>query len=187
VPEAEFKKLLMHRSEHRIFLQWLGKFSLFEMAFNFLNSEFGKVFLQEFLLAGKDLFRIQKSITEFINVLNLFKSHFDKEFIKAFLMQKSRISNENFLFFYKEYSKAENSRDLLELFELIFSICGADFELFNYLLKSESGQDNQTFFEKLEKYKLEESKSIMDWIEILSISLKNNLALQNENDTVGEK
>jgi hypothetical protein len=177
VPEAEFKKLLMHRLGRRTFLHWLGKFSSFEMAFDFLNSGFGIEFLQEFLLAGKDLFRIQKSIAEFTKVLDLFQNHFDKEFIKVILMRKTLISKENFLLFYNEYSRQGNARDLLKLLQLILSICGADFELFSDLLNSKSGRDGQTFFAKLQNYKDEELKLIKDWIETLTISVKINLKL----------
>jgi hypothetical protein len=76
--------------------------------------------------------------------------------------------NENFLF-KSDYSKPENCSDLLKLFSLIFSIFGADSELFNFLFFSRSGFDNNpTFFEKLkENYKNENKKlkSITDWIE----------------------
>jgi hypothetical protein len=70
---------------------------------------------------------------------------------------------------YFVYSNPENSSDLLKLFDLIFSIFGADLELFNDLFYSRSKYDNNlTFFEKLkENYKNEELKFklITDWIE----------------------
>jgi hypothetical protein len=75
--------------------------------------------------------------------------------------------NVNFLFYYN-YSEPENCSDLLKLFDLIFSIFGADSELFNFLFFSRSGFDNNpTFFEKLKKnYKKEDKKLklITDWI-----------------------
>jgi hypothetical protein len=95
-------------------------------------------------------------------------NNFGKEFVKTFLMRKGSVYNENFLLYFYAYSNLENWSDLLKLFDLIFSIFGADLELFNDLFYSKSKYGNQTFFEKLkENYKNENEKfkSITDWIE----------------------
>jgi hypothetical protein len=152
-------------------LHCLGTFSTFKIAIEFLQSEFGHKFVREFLLTGKRLFRIQKSIIEFTKLLNLFKNNFDKEFVKEFLMRKRGWLNANFFSRFSAYSKPENCSDLLKLFDLIFSICGADSELFSYLLLSKSKSklpNNQTFFMELkENYKMEEFKLklVIDWID----------------------
>jgi hypothetical protein len=83
------------------------------------------------------------SITEFTKVLNLFKSNFDKEFVETFLIQKVRW-NENFLLCSHVYLYPDYCSDLLNLFELIYSICGPDFELFTDLF-------NKTFLMKLNR------------------------------------
>jgi hypothetical protein len=154
VPEKDFKDFLLLRDGFfgRTFLQMIESFKKFEIAFDFLCSEFGLDFVRDFfLLSGNELFRIQGSISEFTKTLNLFKNNFDKEFVKTFLMRKNW-RNENFLLCFSDYSKPENSSDLLKLFDLIFSIFGADLELFNDLFYSRSEYDNNpTFFEKLKK------------------------------------
>ncbi len=82
VPEDKFEKFLMFCDFFgRTFLYYLHKFNLFEIAFNFLCSEFGIDFVREFLLTGK-LFWFQNSISEFPKVINLFKNNFGKEFVK---------------------------------------------------------------------------------------------------------
>jgi hypothetical protein len=169
IRQNEFKELLMHHDFlHWTFLQYLHNFKKFEIAFDFLCSEFGLDFLRDFfLLSGKGFFCVQSSITEFTKVLDLYKNNnFGKEFVKTFLMRKGSVYNENFLLYFYDYSDLENCSDLLKLFDLIFSICGADLELFNDLFYSKSKYGNQTFFEKLkETYEVEKLKLITDWIE----------------------
>jgi hypothetical protein len=65
---------------------------------------------------------------------------------------------------YYVYSDPVKSSDLLKLLDLIFSIFGADLELFKDLFYSKS-KDNETFFEKLTK-RYEETKLnlITDWM-----------------------
>jgi hypothetical protein len=169
-PEKEFKEFLMIGNEYNwTFLFWLNKFSKFEIAFNFLISEFELDFVQDFLLVkdswdGDSLSWIKRSITEFAQTLNLFKNNFDKKFVKKFLMQINN-SDENFLLRYHDYSNSGKSSDLLKLLDLIFSIFGADLELFDDLFYSKS-KDNETFFEKLtEKYDEEKLNLITDWME----------------------
>jgi hypothetical protein len=168
--EKDFKYFLKlpDRFSGRTLLQLIESFKKFEIAFDFLCSEFGLDFVRDFfLLSGKKLLCIQESISEFTKSLYLFKNNFGKEFVKTFLMQKGW-KNENFLLCFSDYSKPENCSDLLKLFDFIFSIFGADLELFKDLFYSRSSWDNQTFFEKLkEKYKKENKKfeSITDWIE----------------------
>jgi hypothetical protein len=97
----------------------------------------------------------------------LFENNFDKEFVKTFLIQKRGFFNwnGNFLLNFPIYSNPENSRDLLKLFDLIFSICGADSELFNDLFYAKARYDDQTYFEKLKrKCKNEILKLVIDWI-----------------------
>jgi hypothetical protein len=82
-------------------------------------------------------------------------------------MQKNN-KNENFLLSRYDYdyvySKPEKSSDLLKLLDLIFSIFGADLELFDDLFYSKS-KDNQTFFEKLkENYNKTKLNLITDWM-----------------------
>jgi hypothetical protein len=167
-PEKDFKELLMIGDHiNRTFLFWLDKFSKFEIAFNFLISEFELDFVQDFLLikslSGYSLYLIKFSINEFTQVLNLFKNNFDEKFVKKFLMQKNN-KNENFLLYYEVYSNSENSSELLKLLNLIFSIFGADLELFNDLFYSKS-KVNETFFEKLTKrYNKTELNLITDWM-----------------------
>jgi hypothetical protein len=150
------------------FLVWLHKFNKFEIAFNFLISEFELGFVQDFLLVkgrdGDSLSCIKGSITGFTQTLNLFKNNFDKKFVKKFLMQKNN-SDENFLLsYYGVYSKPGNSRDLLKLLDLIFSIFGADLELFNDLFYSKS-KDNETFFKRLiENYNNTKLNLVTDWM-----------------------
>jgi hypothetical protein len=171
-PEKDFKEFLMIGDDTNwTFLFWLDKFSKFEISFNFFISEFELDFLQKNLLIkdsdGDSLYNIKGSINEFTQTLNLFKNNFDKKFVKKFLMQKS-YRDENFLLYhYEVYSNPENSSDLLELLDLIFSIFGADLELFKDLFYSTSKFNTQTFFEKLkEKYKDEtELNLITDWME----------------------
>jgi hypothetical protein len=64
-------------------------------------------------------------------------------------MQKNKWDG-NFLLFHDVYSNPKNSSDLLKLFDLIFSVFGADLELFDDLFYSKSYR-NVTFFEKLTK------------------------------------
>jgi hypothetical protein len=168
-PEKEFKEFLMIGNEYNwTFLFYLNKFSKFEIAFNFLISEFELGFVQDFLLVkdswdGDSLSWIKRSITEFAQTLNLFKNTFDKKFVKKFLMQKNNW-DENFLLRYYDYSNSGNSSDLLKLLNLIFSIFGADLELFDDLFYSKS-KDNETFFEKLtEKYDKTKLNLITDWM-----------------------
>jgi hypothetical protein len=168
-PEKEFKDFLMIRDDlNRTFLFFLDKFKFFEIAFNFLISEYESDFVQDFLsvknIYGDSLYWIKKSITDFTQVINLFKNNFDKKFVKKFLMQKN-ISDQNFLlsYVYSVYSKPENSSDLLKLLDLIFSIFGADLELFNDLFYSKSKR-NVIFFEKLTKNYETELNLITDWM-----------------------
>jgi hypothetical protein len=167
--EKDFKDFLKLRDFYdRTFLELNGSFKKFEIAFDFLCSELGLDFVRDFfLLSGDELFWIQKSISEITKSLNLFKNNFGKEFVKTFLMRKDKW-NANFLFYYN-YSEPENSRDLLKLFDLIFSICGADFDLFNDLFYSRPKyENNPTFFGKLKenyKYENKKFKLITDWIE----------------------
>jgi hypothetical protein len=74
--------------------------------------------------------------------------------------------NENFLLVMVFFQNQRNCIDLLKLFDSIFSICAADFELFNFLFHFRSrNSEFQAFFEKLnERYKNEKLKSITDWI-----------------------
>jgi hypothetical protein len=173
LPEKDFKDFLKLRDGFygRTFLQLIESFKKFEIAFDFLCSEFGLDFVRDFfLLSGKELFWIQVSISEFPKAVNLFKNNFDKEFVKTFLMRKDEW-NENFLFF-SDYSKPGNSNDLLKLFDLIFSIFGAveQFQNFLFFTRSKSEYYNQTFFVVLkEKYETEDKedkkfKLITDWI-----------------------
>jgi hypothetical protein len=167
-PEKDFKEFfLIGNSANWTFLFWLDKFSKFEIAVNFLISEFELDFIQDFLLVksltGNSLSYIKYSITNFTQTLNLFKNNFDEKFVKKFLMQKNN-SDENFLLSYDVYSNPGNSSDLLKLLDLIFSIFGADLELFNDLFYSKS-KDNQTFFEELTKYyNKTEINLITDWM-----------------------
>jgi hypothetical protein len=169
IPDKEFKKIFMLRDILcRTFLHWLKKFDKLKIAFDFLHSEFEIDFVEEILLAGEYFFGIQFSIPEFSKALSLFKNNFDKEFVRTFLMQKS-YCDENFLLRYDDYSNSDKCSDLLKLFDLIFSICGADFDLFDDLFYFRS-RDGQTFFEKLEeRYENENEelklKLITDWIE----------------------
>jgi hypothetical protein len=167
--EKDFKDFLKLRDDFgRTFLQWIESFKKFEIAFDFLCSEFGLDFIRDFfLLAGNKLLRIQRLISEFPKTLNLLKNNFGKEFVKKNLMQKDS-GNANFLLYFYDYSDPENCSDLLKLFGLIFTICGADLELFNDLFYSRSNYYNQTFFEKLKKKYEKENKKfklITDWIE----------------------
>jgi hypothetical protein len=123
--------------------------------------------VQDFLLSksisGDSLNCFKGSITDFTQVINLFKNNFDKKFVKKFLMQKNN-RDENFLLSrYFVYSKPENSSDLLKLLDLIFSIFGADLELFNDLFYSKS-KDNETFFKKLTKKYKTKLNLITDWM-----------------------
>jgi hypothetical protein len=181
-PEKDFKEFLMiGNSTNWTFLFFLDKFSKFEIPFNFLISEFELDFVQDFLLVknhyGYSLYRIKESITNFTQVINLFKNNFDKKFVKKFLMQKNN-KNKNFLLSYDYdyvYSNPEKSSDLLKLLDLIFSIFGADLELFTDLFYSKS-KENQTFFEKFkrnetffenltENYNKTKLNLITDWME----------------------
>jgi hypothetical protein len=167
VPENQFKEFFMLRDAcGRTFLHWLEKFNSFQIAFDFLKSEFGGDFVRDFFLAGKGFFWIRRSVAELTKILSLFKNNFDLEFLKSFLMRKDGY-NENFLMGYEEiYSDPENCSDLLKLFDLILSIFGTDLELFEDLFYSKSIINDQTFFEKLrEKYKNKEFRFISDWIE----------------------
>jgi hypothetical protein len=135
LPEKIFKDFLKLRDGvfGWTFLQWIESFKKFEIPFNFLCSELGLDFVRDFfLLSGNEFLLIQGSISEITKILNLFKINFGEVFVKTFLMRKNTI-NENFLLRYSDYSDPENSSDLLKLFDLIFSICGADLELFNDL------------------------------------------------------
>jgi hypothetical protein len=167
-PEKDFKEFLMiGDNTNWTFLFWLDKFSKFEIAFNFLISEFELDFVQDFLLVkdrdGDSLFAIKCSIIEFTQTLNLFKNNFDKKFVKKFLMQKNNW-DKNFLSRYSVYSNPRNSSDLLKLLDLIFSIFGADLELFKDLFYSKS-KENETFFEKLiKKYSKTELSLVTDWM-----------------------
>ncbi len=170
-PEKEFKEFLMiGDAGNKTFLAVLNKIKLFEIALNFLVSEFELHFVEEFLLiedcAGESLYFTKGSITNFTQTLNLFKNNFDKKFVKKFLMQKNN-QNEIFLLYHDNiYSYPGNFNRLLKLLGLIFSIFGADLELFNDLFYSKP-KENQTFFEKLTKnYKREEIKLnlITDWM-----------------------
>jgi hypothetical protein len=168
VSRNEFKEFFMCRVFERTFLHWVGNFNSFEIAFHFLHSEFGIDFVRNFLLTGESLLEIQVSITEFTKALILFKNNnFGKEFVKTFLMRKSKGWNENFLLRSMGFSSPENSGDLLKFFDLIFSICGVDLELFNDLFYSKSKyRRNLPFFKRLKKnYETEELKLITDWIE----------------------
>jgi hypothetical protein len=171
VPQDEFEEFLKLRDDlGRTFLYWIHKFNPFKIAFEFLRSEFGIDFIQQLLLTGERFFLIQTSITEFMKVLSLFKNNFGKKFVKKILMRKDRWNNENFLLYnsYSVYSKPKNCSDLLKLFDLIFSIFGADSELFKDLFHSKPELSQTSFFEKLEAtYYYEESKFklITDWIE----------------------
>jgi hypothetical protein len=164
-PEKEFKDFLMIGRNWN-FLFYLNEFKFFEIGFNFLSSEFELDFVQDFLLikgsSADSLCRIKCSITDFTQLIILFKNNFDKKFVKKFLMQKNN-RDENFLSRYV-YSKPENSSELLKLFDLIFSIFGADLELFNDLFYSKPNF-NQTFFERLtEEYNDDtELNLITDW------------------------
>jgi hypothetical protein len=73
--------------------------------------------------------------------------------------------DENFLLYHDDvYSKPKNSSDLLKLFDLIFSIFGADLELFNDLFYSKS-EYNETFFDELTKnYNKTKLNLITDWM-----------------------
>jgi hypothetical protein len=168
--EKEFRDFLMIGDwENWTFLFFLNKFKFFEIGFNFLISEFELNFVQDFLLIknsyGDSLNWIKCSIIDFTQVINLFKNNFDKKFVKKFLMQINN-SNENFLLSYDVYSNPENSSDLLKLLDLIFSVFGADLELFNDLFYSKSKENNKTFFEGLtEDYNKTELNLITDWME----------------------
>jgi hypothetical protein len=169
-PEKEFKDFLMIGDwTNWTFLVWLKEFKFFEIGFNFLFSEFKPDFVQDFLLIknfyGNSLTCIKESITDFTQVINLFKNNFDKKFVKKFLMQKN-IWDENFLlsrYLFDVYSDPENSSDLLKLFDLIFSIFGADLELFNDLFYSKS-KGNETFFDRLTKNYKTKLNLITDWM-----------------------
>jgi hypothetical protein len=72
--------------------------------------------------------------------------------------------DQNFLLSREIYSKPENSSELLKLLDLIFSIFGADLELFNDLFYSKP-KYNETFFDKLtEKYNKTKLNLITDWM-----------------------
>jgi hypothetical protein len=168
-PEKEFKEFLIEKNTvNQTFLFWLGQFKIFEIAFNFLISEFELDFVQEFLLVkdrdDDSLYCIKSAITNFTQTLNLLKNNFDKKFVKKFLMQKN-YSNRNFLFYHDDYSKPGNSSELLKLLDLIFSTFGADLGLFNDLFYSKSYRD-ETFFEKLTIYYRynTELNLITDWM-----------------------
>ncbi len=168
-PEKDFKEFFLIGNEYnRTFLVLLDKFKLFEIAFNFLISEFELDFVQKNLLVkdsdGDSLYMIKESINEFTQVINLFKNNFDKKFVKKFLMQKNN-SDKNFLLSrYSVYSNPEKSSELLKLLDLIFSIFGVDLELFNDLFYSKS-KVNETFFEELTKrYEKTKFNLITEWI-----------------------
>ncbi len=167
VPEEEFKEFLIHRDfSNRTFLHLLPKFGSFKIAFDFLYAEFGVNFVQEFLLTSTGYFRIQSSISEFTKFINLFKLlGFDKHFVKTILSRKDGFFNTNFLSFSYGYSDPENLGDLLALLDSIFSICGADLELFKELFFSRSGFGRTFFIELTENYKNEKLKLVTDWIE----------------------
>jgi hypothetical protein len=84
-------------------------------------------------------------------------------------MRKDSAFNANFLLLFPDYSDPYCCSDLLKLFDLIFSIFGADLELFNFLFFTRSKYyDIQTFFEKLKKKYGNGNKKfklITDWIE----------------------
>jgi hypothetical protein len=89
----------------------------------------------------------------------------DKEFVKTILSRKDGFFNTNFPSFSYDYSDPENFGDLLALLDSIFSICGADVELFKDLFCSRSGFDRTFFMELTENYENEKSKLVTDWIE----------------------
>jgi hypothetical protein len=153
VPDNEFKEFLDYDDTYNwTFLHCIGTIDKFEIAFNFLHAEFGIDFLREFLSVEKDFFYITQSIPEFTKFLDFLSQKIDKDLIKKLLMRKQCYSKENFLLhFYKTYSEPGNSKDLLELFELIFTIFGDDSELFDDLFHTKSSKDKKTFLGKLKE------------------------------------
>ncbi len=167
VPEPEFREFLLLRDPYcdRTFLNWLVKFQSFETVFDFLTLEFDPDFVREFLLTANVSFSVQGSIGEFKKTIDLLKINFDAEFVKEALMQTIFLKK-NFLLYFEFYSASRNSRDLLEIFDLIFEACGADFELFRNLFYSVPRSSDQTFFMKLKQnYNDDELQSVVDWIE----------------------
>jgi hypothetical protein len=171
VTETEFKEfLLLQDHDDHNFLPCLKKCASYEIAFDFLYTVLDKNTIRTSILSGKSVLLIQHSLTEFTKVLAFFKKYFDNEFVKTLLMKKYS-DNENFLLdnCYM-YISSEKVSDLLELFDTIFLIFGADFELFNdlfYLVPQHKYRNiNNTFFDELkEKLKNEELNLFIDWIE----------------------
>jgi hypothetical protein len=102
-----------------------------------------------------------------IAVLDVFKDHFDKTFIKRFLMHKNSYT-QNILVcnFQSQHSDSSNFDNLIKLFTLIFTIFDKDFELFEDLLMSKDYYGTCLIKKLHEQYKNETEKlnKIKNWI-----------------------
>jgi hypothetical protein len=119
---------------------------------------------------GNSLWGIKRSIENFTKVLNLLKNNLDKKIIRKILILKNN-ENQNFLTNSdSDYLNPEYSTDLIGLFELIFSIFGADLQLFDELFYAKTSKDESFLNELIKCYEIQikekELNLVLDWIKL---------------------